>query len=216
MGHNRMWKKESLRIVLSIFSIVLGEMLFPFGILAETERRDLSPPIGIINKYPLPPKIDGFELRSLENNHIARRAGSRFVVVLGGRAVLDKKTNLVWERSPDAKKRDWSSAVAYCATKAVGGRKGWRIPSFAELSSLMDSSNPNGNPDFPVGHPFENVKSYLSPRNVELAFYWLAKANANGPGGAWDVFANDGVVDSISEENNFLVWCMIGERRASP
>src|SRR6184192_2356689 len=63
---------------------------------------------------------------------------SRFTCVMGNAAVRDNETGLVWERSPETTLNTWSVARFTCAKKAVGGRKGWRLPSFAELSSLMD------------------------------------------------------------------------------
>ena len=39
----------------------------------------------------------------------------------------------------------------------VGGTKGWRLPSVAELASLVDPAN--SNPALPTGHPFSNVQS---------------------------------------------------------
>ena len=47
-------------------------------------------------------------------------------------------------------------ARRYCANKAVGGRKGWRLASFYELLSLVDPTAP-GSPFLPVGHPFIDV-----------------------------------------------------------
>src|SRR5688572_1502638 len=82
-------------------------------------------------------------------------AAERFVLVMGGAGVLDKETGLVWEQSPDATtKSTWEVAQVVCNLKAVGNRKGWRVPSVNELASLLDPSNPAGNPDLPVGHPF--------------------------------------------------------------
>src|SRR5215475_11987991 len=58
-----------------------------------------------------------------------------------GQAVLDKETGLVWEKSPSTTPLVWEEARGFpqgCANKNVGGRKGWRLPSFAELASLVD------------------------------------------------------------------------------
>ncbi len=211
MFHMVVQQMTERRYLWTITALVLGVML-SVDALAQNTVQELVPIVNT-DRYPLGPQVDGFELRSFRNSFSqARRHRSRFTVVLGGKAVLDKKTGLVWERSPDGERRDWSSAMSYCASKVVGGRKGWRIPVFAELSSILEPSNQGGQAPFTVGSPFKNVKSYRSSRNVELAFYWLAKANADGPDGAWDVFQNVGINGSIiSEENKFLVWCLIGE-----
>src|SRR5439155_21415854 len=84
---------------------------------------------------------------------------SRFTCVMGNAAVRDNETGLVWERSPETTLNTWSVARFTCAKKAVGGRKGWRLPSFAELSSLMDPSVPEPDLMLPPGHPFLNVQT---------------------------------------------------------
>jgi len=218
-GHNKhikMRKTVCLGIILSIFGMVLGEMMLSSVVQAQKGKTDLSQPSRKADKYPSRTEVDGLELRSFRDSSRIQRAGSRFVRVLAGKAVLDKKTGVVWERSSDGERRNWSSAVSHCATKVVGGKKGWRIPSFAEVATLMAPNKRKVKPNFPVGHPFKKVKSYLSPRNVELAFYWLSKENADGPGGMWDLRTNDGVASTISEENDFLVWCVIGEKITAP
>jgi hypothetical protein len=102
----------------------------------------------------------------------------RFVLVMGGAAVLDKETGLVWEQSPNEPARTWVNAHLFCNIKAVGSRKGWRLPTVQELASLIDVSNPGGDPDLPAGHPFSNVQNGI---------YWSATTDADGPTGAWEV-----------------------------
>ena len=62
-------------------------------------------------------------------------------------AVLDKETGLVWEKSPATTAGTSSSARSTCANKAVGGRKGWRLPSMPELATGRGLSGP----DSPAG-----------------------------------------------------------------
>lgn len=71
-------------------------------------------------------------------------------------AVLDKETGLVWERAPGTEKKPWDAAIVYSFSKAVAGRKGWRLPSIEELLSLVDPTR--SNPSLPAGHPFLNVQ----------------------------------------------------------
>jgi len=81
---------------------------------------------------------------------------------MGGEAVLDKETGLVWERSWDQasylelgkmpvlraypKTPFWALGLpvaggfgmaSYCYQKQVGGRKGWRLPTIEVLLSLV-------------------------------------------------------------------------------
>src|SRR5688572_23848938 len=67
---------------------------------------------------------------------------SRFVTLssFGNAAVRDNETGLVWEQSPDPTPVLWTDALLICASKSVGTRKGWRVPSIPELSSVIDPS----------------------------------------------------------------------------
>jgi hypothetical protein len=71
-------------------------------------------------------------------------------------AVLDKETQLVWERTPDRDVVRWPDAVAHCQNAIIGGRLGWRLPSMAELFSLLDLSvvGVRNNIPLPLNHPF--------------------------------------------------------------
>ena len=68
-------------------------------------------------------------------------AQERFRVLseFNNEAVLDRETGLVWERTPSTQAVQWPNARLLCAQKGVGGRGGWRLPAFDELSSLVDS-----------------------------------------------------------------------------
>ena len=73
-------------------------------------------------------------------------------------AVRDNETGLVWEKSPSlSPAADWVQAAGNCVNKSIANRKGWRLPSVAELGSLIDISQ--SNPTLPAGHPFTNVQA---------------------------------------------------------
>lgn len=83
----------------------------------------------------------------------------RFQIVLGGSAVLDKETSLLWERVIGAHPRgDLDSAARRCRGAQVGGRLGWRLPTAAEFGTLLDPANEN--PSLPTGHPFVSLNNY--------------------------------------------------------
>ena len=123
-------------------------------------------------------------------------ASERFELVLDGKAVLDKETGLIWEQSPDATKRTWASACAYCLNKEVGGRKGWRLPTQEELSSLVDTNE--SDPTLPSGHSLSNVQS---------ANYW---SSTSSPNDAWGVSFSTGIVSPIVRSITNYVWCVRG------
>jgi len=126
--------------------------------------------------------------------------------VLDDAAVLDKETNLVWEQAPDSEsdpgdKKNWSDAQFFCNNRIVGGRKGWRLPTAQELTSLVDPDNPTGNPDLPPGHPFSNVQS---------SDYWSATTNASNPTAAWFLDFSDGTGGLALKTSATFVWCVRG------
>ena len=133
----------------------------------------------------------------------------RFELVLGGAAVLDHETDLVWEKSPDTKSVAWYTAIQNCAYKNVGGRKGWRLPSVVELASLIDPSVLNPGPTLPAGHPFANVLTSTG--------YWSATTIAAFPTSVWGVQFRSGqpqVANKTGENALGLVWCVRGDMNA--
>lgn len=125
---------------------------------------------------------------------------SRFTCVMGGAAVLDKETGLVWEQSPATITHNWASARMQCAAvRTTGGRRGWRLPSMYEQSSLYDPGNGGGNPDLPAGHPFSNVQNSI---------YWSATTSAENPTtAAWFVNSNGGAGVN-AKASDYFVWCV--------
>ena len=103
-------------------------------------------------------------------------AQERFSVLseFNNEAVLDRETGLVWERTPSTQPVQWPNARLVCAQKGVGGRGGWRLPAFNELSSLVDPAVHNiGVPQLASGHPFQQVQP---------ASYWSDTQFADEPG----------------------------------
>lgn len=138
-------------------------------------------------------------------------AAERFVLVMptaanpAGEAVLDKETGMVWEQSPDTNAITWDFGRFHCANRAVGGRKGWILPSINRLSSLVDPGNPGGNPDLPPGHPFSNVQSDSN---------WSASSFVDNPTFAWVVDFNVGNVRASNKSVTIFVWCVRGDMNA--
>ena len=124
-------------------------------------------------------------------------ATDRFIVLeqYGGVAVLDKETQLVWERAPSAALLTWGSAFAACLPKSTGGRKGWRLPTADELTSLQDASV------LPPGHPFEGV-------NQEA--FWSATSHPEIPA-AFLVFGSGGF-GFHPKSTSHRAWCVRGSQ----
>ena len=132
---------------------------------------------------------------------------NRFLILTNwaSQAVLDKETGLVWERSPDFLPSNWVDARLACTAKTTGNRKGWRLPSFPELASLLDPAVTPG-PTLPPGNPFEGVQS---------DYYWSATTLAMLPASAWNVNFNTGNVHDIGvKTSSAQVWCVRGGMNA--
>ena len=115
-------------------------------------------------------------------------ASTRFIVLsnFGGQGVLDRETGLVWQRAPSADIVDWFTALDFCRTFAAGGRAGWRLPSFSELSSLIDTAQVN--PQLPPGNPFVGVFFRSSAMFGPSDFYWSVTTDQLNPTNALVLF----------------------------
>ena len=130
-------------------------------------------------------------------------AGKPFEDLTG--AVLDKNTGLVWEQAADGAPRAWVAATTYCVNKAVpavGGTRGWRLPSVVELASVQDPSLPS--PLVPAS-VFSGVQS---------AGYWSATTSAENPTDAWGVGFGFVDVFHANKTDSFQVWCVRGGMHA--
>lgn len=131
-------------------------------------------------------------------------AATRFIVLTNwaSEAVLDRETGLIWEKAPsDTAHMSWRDAHRYCLISKVGGRKGWRMPSVQELSSLVDPTQQS--PALPAGHPF-------AVDAIRDAF-WSSTLTDVTPQEAWGViFVTTGNVGHSPVSDNFYVWCVRG------
>ena len=132
----------------------------------------------------------------------------RFVAVLDGAAYCDQETGLVWDSTPvnAGTTFGWGEAIAHCATREVGDRKGWALPMREQLASLVDTNSAlcnGGGPCLPDGHPFQNV---------EPLPYWSATVAASSPSAAWEVNFVNGSLGAISDKfmTNYHAWCVRG------
>ncbi len=135
---------------------------------------------------------------------------ARFSCVFNDTAVLDNETGLVWDRDPTAGLAtetgidSWSIAANKCIRKFVGGRKGWRLSSVHELTTLIDMAIPANDIRLPAGHPFLNIGN---------DFYWTATTWAEDTNRAWVVRFLGGGVPTDDKAMARPFWCVRG---ASP
>ncbi len=126
---------------------------------------------------------------------------SRFDCVLGGAAILDKETGLVWDRAPDEVKAKWGSTLLRCYNRSIAGRKGWHLPSIEEMTSLLDTTQ--SEPALPTAHPF-------TLNQPEPGFYWTKTSVAINREWAWSVFFDPGEVIPTDKEFSGYFWCVRG------
>ncbi len=112
---------------------------------------------------------EALDLRSWDQ----QMTSGRFLVLssFGGQAVLDKETQLVWQKAPGLSTTFWSGAGNICEGLSTGGRRGWRLPTAPELMSLVDLT-PGPLVKLPPDHPFTGVAD---------ATYWTATLDAFEP-----------------------------------
>ena len=147
---------------------------------------------------------------SQDGNHTLRwdqnlPAAQRFVILpaFNNEAVLDKNTGLVWERVPDAADLVWTQATYTCINKNVGSTRGWRLPSVAELASLIDPSLPA---------PF--VPAQIFPDVPRLGLFWSSTTHGEVSTLAWDVGFHSGDVLNHPKTFPFHAWCVRGGMNA--
>jgi hypothetical protein len=153
--------------------------------------------------------VEAIQLESWDNKI---NGPNRFKVLgeFSGEAVLDRETGLVWERDPtaigssgqeDSGVDSWSIAANKCIRKAVGNRKGWRLPAVHELASLVDVTVPANEVRLPTGHPFQNIG---------LDFYWTATTYTVDATRAWVVRFLGGGVVTEDKPVAHPFWCVRG------
>jgi hypothetical protein len=182
----KMKKQQKLILLLAIASAFIAAMFLP-GLISAGDLEPFDPPGSTMKTLDQIPPIWSQILPASE----------RFELVMGGLAVLDKETGLVWEQSPDTVEMAWASACSHCFTREVANRKGWRLPTVEELASLVD--NDNYDPALPTGHPFSNVQS---------SGYWSSTPWVYNTNFAWGATFLDGVVGHIYKGHSYNVWCV--------
>ena len=131
---------------------------------------------------------------------------SRFKCVMGGEAVLDKQTGLVWARDPyiHGKGANWEDAVKACKLMDIGGTKGWRLPTQQEFLILGDTSQ--SQPALPEGHPFLNMKDMATKSGQGNSTFWTSTDYKGDNERAWMVMIHLGRFDESLKILDSKVW----------
>ena len=124
---------------------------------------------------------------------------------MGGEALLDKQTGLIWAMETDILEKavPWEEAVKFCQNIEIRGQKGWRLPTKDEFISILDTSQ--SNPALPDGHPFSRVNEYRSGGQGQFD-YWTSTEYESDNKRAWLVFISNGMVMDELKLFDFKVW----------
>ena len=113
----------------------------------------------------------------------------------------DPKTGLEWQcESPG--EMTWNDALKYAKSLSLGGENDWRLPTAAELESLLDLSilYDNLRPSMRKEIPFRDTLSY-----------WSSTTFAPHTYSAWIVMFDGAYILSYYKSNPYYVRCVRGE-----
>ena len=125
--------------------------------------------------------------------------------------VLDKETGLVWPRDGNITSgpRSWQDAINFLRNMSLGERKGWRLPTAEELSTLVSLNT--FAPTLPPGHPFVFIQ-----HDVNDPPYWTHTTYESRTGPdlrglrAWTVSMRDGQLDHLEKDELCFVMPVRG------
>jgi Protein of unknown function (DUF1566) len=173
----------------------------------NTIRFRLATTSALLFAATLATPVQAVDLRSWDRKYDLASERFQVLAAFNNEAVLDKETQLVWERSPHPTTlRNWRDANQNCSLfKTVGNRRGWRLPFVHELNSLVNPSPALGQPRLPAGHPFADISGP----------YWTATTDADL--GAYTVhFSGTSNYTMALRTLYFRVWCVRGNGGSVP
>lgn len=154
--------------------------------IANTDNRVVVIPLGVAEAERLPPTAP-----------VAARADTNVSdYIVNAITVIDKATQLIWQREDDNIRRTWEDALDYCISLELAGSDHWRLPNVNELLSIVD---------FDVGTPKIDVTTFP---NTDSTLYWTSVPRARNSTSAWIVDFDDMRIRSNFKTNEFPVRCV--------
>jgi hypothetical protein len=130
------------------------------------------------------------------DGHAAAPAGR---YTLSADTVYDTATTLTWERNLVDQRRDWAGAKAYCQGLGLAGAV-WRVPTIAELESIVDVSVYNWALD---------STAFPRPASPSDDWFWASTEDAAGATtSAWTVDFYHGNSGTKSKSSSGYVRCV--------
>lgn len=121
-----------------------------------------------------------------------------FSKLLLGDTLVDTKTYLMWQDSPENKGtlHTWSEAKEYCESLNEGKFSDWWLPSEQELSSIVDTSRSKG-------RMIQKGFIYFKPR-----YYWTSTTYAWNAPHAWAISFENGHSIAVEKEQQLHTRCV--------
>ncbi len=113
---------------------------------------------------------------------------------------VDPKTGLEWQyESPG--EMSWNDALEYAKSLSLNGKFDWRLPTAAEMETLLDRSilYDKSRPTMRQELPFRDTLSY-----------WSSTTFAPNTHCAWIVMFDGGYILSYPKSNTYCVRCVRG------
>lgn len=117
---------------------------------------------------PWPPFSGSFYRRQAQTMDMACSPHPRPLPIQKSPTWKDPKTGLEWQcESPG--EMTWHEAQEYAESLSLDGKEDWRLPTLAELESLLDrtKARPEGRPPMREEIPFRDELSYWSSTTFE-------------------------------------------------
>lgn len=112
----------------------------------------------------------------------------------------DPKTGLVWQCEA-AGQMSWHEAMEYAKSLSLGGKTDWRVPTAAELETLLDRKTlyDHARPLMREEIPFRDRRSY-----------WSSTTFAPNTYSAWIVMFDGAYILSYYKSSSYHVRCVRG------
>lgn len=189
------------------------------GAAAQILPPTIDPTLPVLD--PSPPTYPATVAPTAVGPYYARPAWSqtlaanvRFVVLSNffSDAVLDRETGLVWARR--GRVTSFAHSATTCRDSVIGNRQGWRLPTLAELQTLLDYSVPaSAQPRLQAGHPFVLPSTDGTFNNLPGTFrYWTSELIDQGGSNVfrWSVSLDNGVAQLWTGVPDLGVLCVRG------
>jgi len=146
----------------------------------------------------------GFLLQAVESKLPADSNEQLQTIEAPDGTVIDAATGLMWSRGTIAKGKTWAEAKEAAAAVRLGGFTDWRLPTRAELLTLVDDTRSD---------PCIDTSRF----DCDSAWYWTATPLASSPSVfAWSVYFSYGFANCYGQTNQGLVRAVRSVVPASP